>query len=208
MSNDSPDDFLSHLPDTEWSVLEEMGREESGKMDWEADYSMAVVDYFRGLGRAEEDALNLAREFFNELFTEDGEDIFTGAFRGALKRALRRFIAGKESVQGFEVAERSFDRAWLISLMQKAVETLSGEMEKAGDERLFALLAPLLDGRPLGLPRSELASRLEVPVSGLTTTILKMGQRYRYFLEQEVRQSVTSSEELEEEIRQLQAVWN
>lgn len=174
MSSESPDDLLNELPETEWSVLEEMGTKDAETPDWESSYSMAVVDFFRALGSCEEEALCEARNFFDQLFTGQIDEVeeLTGAFRVMMKKLLERFSNTGDGNQRLHEASRQFDRAWGMSLMQKAVDALRAEMEKANEERLFALLSPILDGRPLAVSRQELAAQLELPLEELNTTII------------------------------------
>ena len=209
---DPPTAFLNDLPETNWSVLESVGSEEFGSAAWEEHYSLAVHDYLRCHGQREDEALAISKKFFDQLFTQttgDEDPELAGAFRVYLKNALHHFYAeNNPSAQETNKAGQAFDRAWLLALMKKALDALQDEMEKAGDAPLFPVLSPILDGRHPSIPRAELATQLNLPTKELTTIILKMRQRYRHFLEQELRQSVTTQEELEEEVRHLQSIWS
>ncbi|YCM42725.1 hypothetical protein V2O64_15535 [Verrucomicrobiaceae bacterium 227] len=209
---DPSTEFFRELPETEWSLLESVGQDEFGSSAWEEDYSLAVHDYLRCLGQREDEALVLSKKFFDQLFSridDGGDNELAGSFRNYLKSALHRFVSKEISPAPVtQIVEQAFDRAWLLGLMKKALDALQNEMEQTGDAHLFSILSPILDGRNPSTPRAELASQLDLQVNELTTTILKMRQRYRLFLEQELRQSVTTQEELEEEIRHLQSIWS
>jgi len=209
---DPPTAFLNDLPETNWSILESVGSEELGSAAWEEHYSLAVHDYLRCRGQREDEALAFSKKFFDQLFSQDTEEEnleIAGSFRVYLKNALHLFYSQKNpSAREAQKADQSFDRAWLLALIKKALDALQDEMDEAGDASLFPVISPILDGRHPSIPRTELAAQLDLSVNELTTIILKMRQRYRHFLEQELRHSVTTQEELEEEVRHLQSIWS
>ena len=103
-------------------------------------------------------------------------------------------------------AERIYERRWALTLLNQVLESLQREFESDGKQALFNELRFCLTGERTKLPYTELAERLGMSESALKVTVHRLRQRYREVLRAEIANTVSSREEIEEEIRHLFAV--
>ena len=95
-----------------------------------------------------------------------------------------------------ETPERSFNRAWALEAMSRALTALGAEM----DPETFAALKPHLAGGPA---YEATAKKLGITVVKLNNLIHRTRKRYREILRAEVAGSVTDPAEADEEVRNL-----
>lgn len=96
-----------------------------------------------------------------------------------------------------------FERQWADALLARVLERLRAEFDGAGragrfDELKVFLLAPARD-----VSYAEVAQRLGMSESAVTSGIFRLRQRYGLLLREEIRQTVTDDTEVEDEIRHL-----
>ena len=97
-----------------------------------------------------------------------------------------------------------YDRTWVATLVGRAWKRLQEEYHAAGKAPLLEALEPFLLGGNAPAPRpEEVAARLDLPHSTLRTSLLALRRRYRDLLRQEVALTVTSPEQIDEEMRYL-----
>ena len=77
------------------------------------------------------------------------------------------------------------------------------EFVQKGKERIFDRLKASLGGETGGAPYSQVASELGMTESAVKVTVHRLRKRYQQLLRDEIAQTVTSEEEVEEEIRYL-----
>jgi RNA polymerase sigma-70 factor (ECF subfamily) len=108
-----------------------------------------------------------------------------------------------------ETPERLFDREWARALLARVLMSLESAYSKRGKETVFAALAPVLrtGGSLRGEDTAELAARLGLTRSGLRSTHQNFVREYGEMLESEVWQTVTTREEMEEEIAHLRSAF-
>ncbi|HOX56411.1 MAG TPA: RNA polymerase sigma factor [Candidatus Paceibacterota bacterium] len=154
-----------------------------------------------------------------------------GKFRTFLLMALKRFVANewdREHAQkrgGFapvvpidqEFAESRFaadpslnvqpdvlyDRQWAMTLLERAMSQLREEYVASGRAKLFEYLQSCLVRDESALPYGEIAARLNLTESAVKMAIHRLRARYREILRDEVAHTVSSREEVEEEVRHL-----
>lgn len=154
-----------------------------------------------------------------------------GRFRTFLLMAFKRFMANEWDLQharkrgGFVpmvaidqalaesrfAAEPShhvqpdvlFDRQWAMTLLERTLAQLRDEYVATGRAALFEYLQSCLAKEESGLPYAEIAERLNLTVAAVKMAVHRMRARYREILQAGIAETVSSPEEVEEEIRQL-----
>ncbi|MGO8836634.1 MAG: RNA polymerase sigma factor [Limisphaerales bacterium] len=154
-----------------------------------------------------------------------------GRFRTFLLVALKRFLANEWDRQhaqkrgGFapilsidqELAESRFaaepvhqlqpdvlfDRQWAMTLIGRVMARLQEEYLASGRAKLFEYLRSCLTRDESALPYAEIAARLNLTEAAVKMAIHRLRARYREILRAEIADTVSSPEEIEEEIRHL-----
>ena len=100
--------------------------------------------------------------------------------------------------------ERLFEKTWAETLVETALDRLAAAYKAEGKENLFekfqTFLAVGADPLP---PYSELAARLAVTESTIRSHVTRLRARYREMLRAEVRRTVDTESEVDDELREL-----
>jgi len=100
--------------------------------------------------------------------------------------------------------DRLFDRSWAESLVAAALERLSADYKREAKERLFKELRIFIAGGAEPVPTyAELAVRLGITESTLRSHVTRLRARYREALRSEVRRTVNSEKQVDQELREL-----
>jgi DNA-directed RNA polymerase specialized sigma24 family protein len=154
-----------------------------------------------------------------------------GKFRTFLLVALKRFLANEWDREhalkrgGFapvvsidrEVAESRFtaepshkvqpdvlfDRQWAMTLLGRAMAQLQAEYVASGRAQLFEYVQSCLAGEESALSYAAIATRLKLTEPAVKMAVHRLRARYREILRAEIAHTVSTSEEIEEEIRDL-----
>ena len=154
-----------------------------------------------------------------------------GRFRTFLLVVLKRFLANeweREHAQkrgGFapvisidhELAESRFaaepahrlqpdvlfDRQWAATLLDRVMIRLQEEYLLSGRAKLFEYLRGCLARDESALPYAEIAARLNLTEAAVKMAVHRLRARYREILRAEIADTVSSPEEIDEEIRHL-----
>ena len=103
--------------------------------------------------------------------------------------------------------EQLFDRRWAQTVLEKAAERLREEYEAAGKGALFETLQSLPHGRSgVGSTYADLAARLAMSESAITSAIHRLRRRHAELLREEVAETVADGSEVDGEIRYLMEV--
>ena len=100
-------------------------------------------------------------------------------------------------------AEGLYERSWALTLLQQALARLREEQTAAGKERLFECLKGTLTGEDAPRPYAELAAELGMSEPAIKVTVHRLRRRYGELLRAEIAQTVTTAEEVEDELRDL-----
>jgi RNA polymerase sigma-70 factor (ECF subfamily) len=194
-------------------------------------YRPPVLAYIRHSGLGAGEAEDLAQAFFLR-FLERGwytdADPRRGRFRSLLLTSLRHFLADEHARQAAakrgggmrsdggddleqvqdagETPEQAFDRAWLGTVLARAMARLQREWMMAGKQAQFAQLAPLLVERPDRDAMREAAEASGQRGNTVSVQVHRMRKRLRQLVRLELMQTVGNREALEEEFRQLRIV--
>ena len=100
--------------------------------------------------------------------------------------------------------DRVFDRSWAEALIAAGLERLSADYKREDKEQLFNELRVFVAGGANPPPTySELAGRLEIAESTLRSHVTRLRARYRESLRAEVRRTVDTETQVDEELREL-----
>jgi RNA polymerase sigma-70 factor (ECF subfamily) len=99
--------------------------------------------------------------------------------------------------------EALYERGWALTLLEQALTRLREEMTGAGKERLFECLRGTLTGADAPRPYAELAAELGMSGEAIKVTVHRLRRRYAELLRAEIAQTVTTTEEIEAELRDL-----
>jgi RNA polymerase sigma-70 factor (ECF subfamily) len=196
-------------------------------------YWPPIYAFLRRDGHPRADAEDLTQGFFASLiarrsFAALGPE--RGRFRSFLLACLRHYLADVRdyaralkrgggrpliSLEGDEAEalcarqvadentpERAFDRQWAETLLRRAQERLRAECAAAGKLALYEDLGPQRLG-DRDLSGAELAARHGMSENAVRLAAFRLRRRYQELVRDEVRQTVATPEELEEELRHL-----
>ena len=99
--------------------------------------------------------------------------------------------------------ESLYERRWAIDLLAHALDRLREESVAAGKQVLFDQLQSRLLGEPATETYAELGTRLGLSESAVKVAIHRLRQRYRELLREQIANTVTKPEEIDEEMRYL-----
>ena len=97
-----------------------------------------------------------------------------------------------------------FDHSWAEAVLDAGLERLAADYKSESREKLFSELRIFLAGGTGPLPAySELAVRLGTTESTIRSHVTRLRERYRQALRAEVRRTVNTEAEVEEELHDL-----
>jgi RNA polymerase sigma-70 factor (ECF subfamily) len=97
-----------------------------------------------------------------------------------------------------------FDRSWAEALVTAALNRLSADYKREAKEQLFNELRTFIaGGADLPPTYAKLADRLDVAESTLRSHVTRLRARYREALRAEVRRTVDSETQVDQELREL-----
>jgi RNA polymerase sigma-70 factor (ECF subfamily) len=101
-------------------------------------------------------------------------------------------------------ADRMFERSWAERLVNAGLERLEEDYRREGKTKLFEDLQIFLTAGAEPLPTyDQLAARLDISASTLRSHVTRLRARYREALRAEVRRTVATESEVDEELREL-----
>jgi RNA polymerase sigma factor (sigma-70 family) len=103
-------------------------------------------------------------------------------------------------------AEKIYERRWALTLLDAVLQNLEREQESIGKKQQFDALRFCLTGERSKLPYAELAAGLGSSEGAVKVAVHRLRQRYRELLRAEIANTVSSPDEVEDEIRHLFAV--
>lgn len=99
--------------------------------------------------------------------------------------------------------EQLYDRQWAIALLGQIMERLKGEFEVNGAAERFEALKGFVIGDHAGTSYSQAAATLNITEAAAKKAGSRMRQRYRALLREEISQTVSGPDEIDDEIRNL-----
>ncbi|MCC7375537.1 MAG: sigma-70 family RNA polymerase sigma factor [Verrucomicrobiales bacterium] len=99
--------------------------------------------------------------------------------------------------------EQTYDRHWALTLIDRAMSDLRADYAAKGHGELLEILKGFLPGGGPTLPRSELAAQRGTTVGAIDVAVHRLRQQFGARLRAHVAQTVSSKEEIDDEIRHL-----
>jgi RNA polymerase sigma-70 factor (ECF subfamily) len=96
-----------------------------------------------------------------------------------------------------------FDRQWAMTLLEHTMKRLHEEYVTSGRTKLFEYLRGALARDESALPYAQVASQLNLSEAAVKMAVQRLRARYREILRAEIADTVSSPDEVEEEIRHL-----
>ena len=104
--------------------------------------------------------------------------------------------------------DKLFDRAWATSLIQTTYRRLEEECALEGKRRLFESLRVFLSGDRADVTCSQAGAELGMTDGAVKVAVHRLRRRYHDLLREQVAQTVHTAADLEEELRNLRAVFS
>ena len=105
-------------------------------------------------------------------------------------------------------AEKLFEQQWAITLLDQVVRKLRDEFAAAEKETQFDVLKVFLTGEKAPARYAELAGTLGTTEAALKMAVSRMRQRYGELLRAEIASTVSSPQEIDEELQALLMALN
>jgi RNA polymerase sigma-70 factor (ECF subfamily) len=102
-----------------------------------------------------------------------------------------------------ETPERIFDRRWALTLLDRVLSRLKAEMVPSGREAQFDRLKTYLTGDQPQLSYAQTAGDLGMSEGAVKVAVHRLRRHFRDLLRDEIAQTVSSPEEIEDELRHL-----
>jgi RNA polymerase sigma factor (sigma-70 family) len=196
-------------------------------------YWYPLYAFIRRQGCEAHAAEDLTQEFFARLLDKHSladVDPRKGKFRSFLLASLKHFLANEydrnqaqkrgggqkivpldaldaETRYGLEPSheltpEKLFERGWALAVLQQVLDRLQSEFAADGKARLFEALKCFLTGGEKET-YAALGAELGMTEGALKVAVHRMRKRYKQLMREEIAHTVTSPEEIEEEILYL-----
>lgn len=196
-------------------------------------YWRPIYSYIRRAGRTPQDAEDLTQEFFSRLLLRDDlarVERGKGRFRNFLLVSVRHFLTDEadksralkrgggvkplsidapaeadDAVEEPAAAgspEQMFDRRWAETLLCRARSRLREECAAAGRLPVYEALGPE-GAAEAGEDYAAVGARIGLSVAGVKSAAFRLRRRYRELIRAEVAETVSSPQELDEELKHL-----
>lgn len=136
--------------------------------------------------------------------------------RKAVKRGGRCFFESWDALGAEErynrepfhesTAEKLYERRWALTLLERTLNTLRREHAASRQAEVFDVLQSYLTGNENEETYQEAAARLGLSEAAVKMRVLRLRQRYRELLRAEIAETVSSPQELQEELKHLFSV--
>lgn len=199
-----------------------------------ATFHGPVTSFLRRDGCSPEEAADLVQDFFLYVLGESrplaGYDRDRGRFRPYLLAVLRNFRANRRRHDGAEkrgggqvvlsidhpaqsvadpsgTPEAEFTRAWAATLLDRVVAVLHQEASNSPRQRsIELLLSRLIDGRSDSY--ETMAAELNMSAGSLRVAAHRLRERFETLLRREIARTVSTPEEIDDEIREMFAAFS
>lgn len=182
-----------------------------------------------------QEAQDLTQAFFERMLEREylkDADPLRGRFRSFLLTAFKHFLSkewekAKAEKRGGAVhrisldfdshssplpndsqtPEKIFEREWAVTLLARVMHRLQRDMERSGKGRQFELLKHFLNGDGADFTFADVAAELGQSEAAARMAASRLRQRYRELLRDEIAQTLTSKDDIDDEIRSLFAAF-
>jgi len=103
--------------------------------------------------------------------------------------------------------ELIYERRWASTVLERALNLLKDEYQRAGNATLFDWLKQLLPGEPDAPSQKDVAAQLGMTENAVRQAFHRFRQRYQSLLREEISNTVATPGDIEDELRHLIAVF-
>lgn len=198
-------------------------------------YWFPLYAYVRRRGHSPHDAQDLTQEFFARLLEKNYIRLARqerGRFRAFLLKSLNHFLVndwmrrtaqkrgGGEVIVSLDeedaerlyrlesqslAPENLYDKRWALTLLERAVERLRRDYAEAGKASTFEQLSAWLSEDGSGEGYRRVAQELGSTEGALKVAVHRMRHRFREAIRAEIAETVSTPEEVEDELNALMA---
>jgi RNA polymerase sigma-70 factor (ECF subfamily) len=101
----------------------------------------------------------------------------------------------------------SLDARWAAVILERALEKVRAAFSREGKAILFETLSPFLAGEKQDISYQEVADRMALSLGAIKTHIHRLRREFAGAVRHEVMQTVGAPHEVDDELRQLRAVF-
>ena len=128
--------------------------------------------------------------------------------RGGGRKVLSLDVDNAESQYALEPRdelspEKLFERSWALTVLARTMAHLQAEAISTNKLKLFDRLKVYLTAEKSSVPYRDAAAELDMTEGAVRVAIHRLRRRYRELLRDEIAQTVTSDDQIDEEIRDL-----
>jgi hypothetical protein len=141
-------------------------------------------------------------------FVADEQDRARAQKRGGDRIISSLDFEKAEGLYDHEVAhglspEKLFERSWALAVLRRAMDRLKGEPMPGPKQELFDRLKVYLAAERGAIPYQNLAADFDMTESTVRVTMHRLRQRYHELVREEIAQTVTTDDQIDEEIKDL-----
>lgn len=109
---------------------------------------------------------------------------------------------------GEAAPDEILDARWAGIVLERALENVRSECAAEGKSAIFEILAPFLEGTKPELSYRAVAERLDIGLGAVKTHIHRLRRQFASAVRREVMETVGAPHEVDDELRQLRAVFS
>jgi RNA polymerase sigma factor (sigma-70 family) len=141
-------------------------------------------------------------------FLADERDRARAKKRGGGRKVLSIDLQEAESQYALEPAdklspEKLFDKSWALTVLDRTMARLKAELASKKKQELFEHLKVHLTAEKGSVPYSRVAAELGMTEGSVRVAVHRFRRRYRKLLRDEIVQTVTAEDQIDEEINNL-----
>jgi RNA polymerase sigma-70 factor (ECF subfamily) len=141
-------------------------------------------------------------------FLADERDRAAAQKRGGGREVVSLDVEEAETRYRLEPAydltpEKLFEKSWSLTILGNAMDRLKAEFAEAGKQQTFECLKPHLPAGRGPTSYKDAAATLGMTEGAVKVAVHRLRQRYRQLVRDEIAQTVSTPEQVDEEIRDL-----
>lgn len=141
-------------------------------------------------------------------FLSDEYDRAQAQKRGGGRKLLSIDFTAAENQYALEPAyslspEKLFDKSWALTVLERTMSRLKAELTAQNKQDLFDHLKIYLTSEKDSIPYREKAAEMNLTEGNVRTAVHRLRRRYRKLLRDEIAQTVTADNQVDEEIDDL-----
>ena len=141
-------------------------------------------------------------------FLSDERDRARAKKRGGGRKILSLGFQNAEEQYALEPSEqlspeKLFEKSWALTVLERTMNQLEHEMAEKNKKQLFEHLKVYLTTEKDVIPYSKTAKELKMPEGSVRVAVHRLRRRYRKLLRDEIAQTVTAEDQIDEEMGHL-----